>query len=470
VRRFIPFAALLLTGCANPFADSCGGPSIFATEGFELRLAPGQDVVTVAPGGKVSVPICAVRYRFFDDPIDVAVIGLPIGVTTQGATIRKGHYSTKVTFEAEPAAEWPQPRKLDVSGTSGDFAATINLYLQVRGAPGSLDTSFGDAGEVTGDFGEPSGTARVGGVLDTGSHLFVAGNVHGPLGWTAAADWYEWTGKFSSEQSAALRFPAAVFSQVAVEGRALPGDRRMLLVSRSTRSSATRVLEYLVSQVRPSADYSAPEGLEDISATAGNEAWAVVGSAGTFSVQRFGGAGDLDEAFVLDGSIVPVRVAAGIGGDAFVLGRGSLNDSIWHVLPHLPPRSFRDAPPDVRALTPDAEGGLFVLGGLPDGGGYLLRLDENGETDGNFGFAGLLASSEYRPEVVLPDTDGSLILLRSHGDRCSVLQLDRIGRLLRVIDPSIACGATHVATLTADHRLLVGAESGPRFALRRYWL
>lgn len=127
--------ALLLSSCANPFAGGCGGPSLLETPGFVLYSSDENTVLTVAPGTTLSIPICAVRYRFFDDPITLEVSGLPGSVEFEDTMIRKGSYSTTLLLEADPHSDFTWPHRIVVKGIAGDHDDSWEFWIQVGPTP-----------------------------------------------------------------------------------------------------------------------------------------------------------------------------------------------------------------------------------------------------------------------------------------------------------------------------------------------
>jgi len=132
---------------ANPpgqGADPGSNPPPAAS--FTLALSTQKAVIL--QGTSVEVDATVTRSTGFDEAIELAVTGLPNGVTAAPASVAKGANTAKVTLTAAAAAPHSLPTDASVKGTSGTISAAQGVTVTVRGVAGSLDTSFGDGGKA----------------------------------------------------------------------------------------------------------------------------------------------------------------------------------------------------------------------------------------------------------------------------------------------------------------------------------
>jgi len=101
----------------------------------------------VTQGASATVPLSIVRGRNVLDPITVTVEEFPTGVAP--ALLQFGIGEAKAQLVIQAAGDAAQgPIHAKVRATSGAITTTTALELFVRGAPGTLDTTFGDKGFV----------------------------------------------------------------------------------------------------------------------------------------------------------------------------------------------------------------------------------------------------------------------------------------------------------------------------------
>ncbi len=89
------------------------------------------------------------RSAGFDGAVDVALTGLPEGVTAPAAIIAAGATSVQITLSAAAAAPHSLPTLGSATGTSGSKTASKPLTVTVGGAPGVVDTSFNGGAQLT---------------------------------------------------------------------------------------------------------------------------------------------------------------------------------------------------------------------------------------------------------------------------------------------------------------------------------
>jgi uncharacterized delta-60 repeat protein len=151
---------LLLATIAGIGLVACGGTG---TPGFTIGLS--QNAITVAQGKDVSVTVNATRSGGFNDPIAVTVTPAQAGLIPQSFVIPAGGSSGTLILNATVALpQTTSPLSLTVTAKGGSLPdQTADLKLNVQGASGSADTTFGNGGVISMAFGagEPVRAAKV---------------------------------------------------------------------------------------------------------------------------------------------------------------------------------------------------------------------------------------------------------------------------------------------------------------------
>lgn len=160
---------VLVVACSTFGSDDNGGSSgpgpgagedsgldpVTGTAADEALLfnALPKDPVFVTQGSSAKITLNIVRGRNVPDPITVTVEGLPTGVATPLLQFGIGEAKADLVIQAAgDAAQGAIHAK--VRATSGKLTTVTAIELFVRGAPGALDTTFGDkgfAGPLVGD-------------------------------------------------------------------------------------------------------------------------------------------------------------------------------------------------------------------------------------------------------------------------------------------------------------------------------
>ncbi|CAN5687582.1 hypothetical protein BH11MYX4_BH11MYX4_10570 [soil metagenome] len=162
---------------STPPGEDAGIDAVDRTPVAELlSLVPlAKGPVFVIQGASVEVPLTILRGKNVPDPITVTVEGLPTGVAP--ALLQFGIGETKAKLSIQAAGDAKQALvQAKVRVTSGKITSTTPLELFVRGAPGALDTTFGDGGfiaKVIGD-GQNNGARDVQVLAD--DSIVVTGN------------------------------------------------------------------------------------------------------------------------------------------------------------------------------------------------------------------------------------------------------------------------------------------------------
>ena len=136
-------------GASTPGSPDMDGGSSSGKEGGVTGVAPGEieiapipDRAFVVQGSSLDVPIHLVRGAMASDAVDISVTGAPAGVTIRSITIAAdssdGTLSVMTTGDAKQAS---LDLTISAKRTSAD-GAEGKLPVFVRGAPGTLDTTF----------------------------------------------------------------------------------------------------------------------------------------------------------------------------------------------------------------------------------------------------------------------------------------------------------------------------------------
>jgi uncharacterized delta-60 repeat protein len=140
----------------------------------EFTLSLSTEKAVILQGSSVTVKASITRSAGFSDAVQVALSGLPSGVSAPVVTIAAGATEADVVLSAQAAAPHSLPTASTAQGTAGTVSASHGLTVTVRGLPGAVDTSFG-GGIVTTpvDIGEDYANAVA--VQDDGK-VIVAGS------------------------------------------------------------------------------------------------------------------------------------------------------------------------------------------------------------------------------------------------------------------------------------------------------
>lgn len=153
VTLLLGFAAIACTGddptaCSGPACDADAGKA----GGFEL-VAPADATILSGTVGSLDITVTRSGY---EGAIDVAVEGLPSNVSAGALTIAAGATTGKLVLTALPtAAHGKRPIKIVATDPAGTMRIDRASSLLVRGASGTIDNSFGNAGraEIVGGAG-----------------------------------------------------------------------------------------------------------------------------------------------------------------------------------------------------------------------------------------------------------------------------------------------------------------------------
>jgi uncharacterized delta-60 repeat protein len=143
-------------------------------------LTLSTDKALVIQGRSVDVTATVQRTNGFAGAVQVALQGLPDGVSAPPVTIPADATSAVVTLHADIAAPHSLPTAATATGTSGNATVTRPLTVTAGGLPGAVDTSFnGGTQRVPVSEGESYATAMAvqadGKVVTVGMTSTIAG-------------------------------------------------------------------------------------------------------------------------------------------------------------------------------------------------------------------------------------------------------------------------------------------------------
>ncbi|MFO1330163.1 MAG: hypothetical protein U1F56_22635 [Rubrivivax sp.] len=122
-----------------------------AAQGF--RAAPALDKVAVLQGGSTTVRVDLERLRGYPGAVQLSLDGLPAGASAAPVLVTPGASFADITISAAPGAahSLPTTARLTASGAFGTrtVATEQAVTVTVRGAPGSVDTSYGGGAQIT---------------------------------------------------------------------------------------------------------------------------------------------------------------------------------------------------------------------------------------------------------------------------------------------------------------------------------
>lgn len=122
-------------------------PPDSAVGDFSISSAPGP--VTLTLGNSVELTVSITRSSGSSESAVVSAEGLPAGVVSTTAIAAPTDASVTLTISATLAApQGPKDITVSATGSSTGLNRTAATSLFVRGRPGSLDTTFGNQGQL----------------------------------------------------------------------------------------------------------------------------------------------------------------------------------------------------------------------------------------------------------------------------------------------------------------------------------
>jgi uncharacterized delta-60 repeat protein len=163
-------------------SDGSGGGDPPPAATFTIALSTQKAVIF--QGATATIDATVTRDAGFDGAIDVAVTGLPTGVSAAAVNIAKGATSAQITLQADATAPHSLPTDAVVKGVSGAVSAQQPVTVTVRGLAGALDTSFATNGKAVTGLGADDYAEAM--AVQPDGKLVVAG--HANMGGTTGTD------------------------------------------------------------------------------------------------------------------------------------------------------------------------------------------------------------------------------------------------------------------------------------------
>jgi len=458
-------------GAGNP--DPTGNPPPPAS--FTIALSTQKAVIF--QGATATLDATVTRDAGFDGAIDVAVSGLPAGVSAAAVNIAKGATTAHITLQADAAAPHSLPTDAAVRGVSGSVSAQQPVTVTVRGLAGALDTSFASNGKAITDFGSDDYAEAM--AVQPDGKLIVVG--HANMGGTTGTDFV--LVRYLRDGAIDPSFGTAGKVSTDIDGGsdqafavALQADGKIVVAGSHDLSPKGKSFAV----VRYNADGS-------LDTAFGN---------GGKVVTSFGSQSDTAYAVVVqpDGKIVAGGHAnTATRGVDFALARyettGALDASFGNNGQVVTPVRALDSRDSIYALALQTTGGevkIVAVGG--EGDFIITRYNANGSVDAGFWIGqqpdGVFGSVIGAARAVTVTPDNKIVVAGHIGHDFALLQLteDGIadtsfgGGMGRVITPVSATNwdEAHAVVRQADGKLVVGGwvyaggSSAGDFALARY--
>lgn len=125
----------------------------------DFALALASPSVAVVRGATDEVGVRITRIGGFTDAVDVAVDGLPAGVTASALSIPAGSDIGTLALRADATAALGTTSTSSVRASGGGHERTVSLAVLVSGPHGELDATFGAGGRLVDTFNVFSDTA-----------------------------------------------------------------------------------------------------------------------------------------------------------------------------------------------------------------------------------------------------------------------------------------------------------------------
>ncbi len=430
MKPLFPLSALALSlsmvACGgsgdSPNPPAASPAPLPAPAAFTLTL--DTDKAVVLQGGALMLKAHVARSAGFDGAVQVALSGLPAGVTAPLVTIAAGATDADVLLSADAAAPHSLPTGATATGTSGTITASRSFTVTVRGVPGQVDGSFAGGGSAITPVGAGEDYANAVAVQSDGK-ILVAGGAAMTGGTQFALVRYGRDGSLDAGFGNGGKVTTAIGSKGndVAAAVALQIDGK-ILVAGSSDQGATG-MDFVV--VRYNADGSLDAGF---------------GAGGKVTID-FGG--ETDRAWALlvqdDGKIVlggEANMGSTTTGVDFALARlnadGSLDagfGSGGKVTSSLKSGSGTDIVRGLAQQTVGTEKRVLAVGG--EGDFLAARYRADGSPDTTWGASGkvvgLFGSTIGGARAVTVLSSGEAVIAGHVGHRFAVAQLDAAGQL-----------------------------------------
>ncbi|MEP6873426.1 MAG: hypothetical protein ABI887_03605 [Burkholderiales bacterium] len=417
-----------------------------------FTLALSAPKALILQGTTLTIDATVTRSSGFDASVDVAVAGLPAGVTAAPVRIAQGATTATLTLSAEAAAPHSLPTEASVTGSAGAVTAQQHVTVTVRGVAGSLDTSFGSNGKAVTEVG-PTDDYATAMVVQADGKLVVAGWGNGTLGYAFELVRYQLDGAIDTTFGTAGKVVTAVGNGAdQANAMALQADGKLVVAGSVDESPKGKSFALARYNADGSLDAGFGSGGKVITSfgSAVDEAFAVVVQpdgkivAGghtlsatrglDFAFARYNADGSADASFGTNGRVVlPVR-------------DGNSRDSIYAMA----------------LQTHAGEVKIVAVGG--EGDFEMARLHADGSIDTSF-TGGHFGSVIGAARAVTVTPENKIVIVGHAGHDFAILQLTAEGQA----DPGFggsghvitAVSATnwdeaHAVAVQADGRIVVG--------------
>jgi uncharacterized delta-60 repeat protein len=419
-RWILSIALALLAACGSDKPDPTPTPDAGTPDGGtqpkppQFTLSVLGEKLPILQGSNALLKVTVTRESGFTGAVNLALSGLPTGVTAPSPAIASDATSADITLEAGASAPHSLPTTVTVTGTSGDQSATKTFTVTVRGPAGSVDTSFG-GGPVTTAINAGEDYARAIAVQPDGKIVVAGSSITTQQGTDFAVARYNRDGTLDPDFNAGGKVTTAISSGTdEANAVAIQSDGK-ILVAGST-NEGTSVQRFVV--VR----YNSNGSLDTTFGTAGK------------AVTSFGSGPDRAYAMVLqpDGKIV-------VGGEATVAASGL----------------------DFALVRYNTDGSLDTTFGT--GGKMTTQVQGSTGRDAIYALALQTVSGESR--IVAAGGEGDFRLARFTANGAVDTSFGTNGKVLGVFGGSI--GAAYALALTAEGRIVVAGYTSNDFALAR---
>jgi len=459
------------SGSGNP--DPTGNPPPPAS--FTIALSTQKAVIF--QGATATLDATVTRDAGFDGAVDVAVSGLPSGVSAAAVNVAKGATTAHITLQADATAPHSLPTDAMVQGVSGSASAQQPVTVTVRGLAGALDTSFASNGKAITDFGSDDYAEAM--AVQPDGKLVVVG--HANMGGSTGTDFV--LVRFLRDGAIDPSFGTAGKVNTDIDGGsdqafavALQGDGKIVVAGShdvSPKGKSFAVVRYNT------------DGSLDTTFGSGGKV-----------VTSFGSQSDTAYAVVVqpDGKIVAGgHASTATRGIDFALARyettGALDASFGNngqVVTSIRALDSRDSIYALALQTTGGEVKIVAVGG--EGDFIVTRYNANGSVDAGFVIGqqpdGLFGSVIGAARAVIVTPENKVVIAGDIGHDFALLQLTEDG----IADTSFGGGTGRVITPVsstnwdeaqavvrqADGKLVVGGwvyaggSSAGDFALARY--
>ncbi|MES2098719.1 MAG: hypothetical protein V4569_02775 [Pseudomonadota bacterium] len=426
-----------------------------AAQSFTLALSTPKALIL--QGTSVTVDATVTRSAGFDAAIDLAVIGLPTGVTAAPVRIAQGASSVTLTLSAEVAAPHSLPTAANVTGSSGALSAQQGVTVTVRGPAGALDTSFGSAGKAVTAVGPTDDYAQAM-VVQPDGKIVVAGWGNGALGYAFEIVRYERDGALDISFGTAGKVITSVGDGAdAANAIALQADGKILVAGSADETPKGKSFALVRYNADGSVDTTFGSAGKVITSfgSDSDEAFAIVvqpdgrivlgghtrsATRGIdFALARYNADGSADASFGVNGQVVTP------------IGGGDRRDSIYAL-------ALQTLDGEVKIVAAGGEGDFVLTRYHADGSvdsGFAVGERPDGEFGSVIGAARGLAIAPDNKIVVVGHVGHDVAVLRLNADGLADNGFGGSGRVVTKVSAT-NWNEAQAVVVQADGRIVVG--------------